>query len=794
MRRSLVIILTCLVSVGAFVPPAVARAQTTPAIQIDAITFTSVSDWESGTTTDLRVSNNDGGELRLADNESQGIFETETLTTTFPFHAIGPVWKADTPPGTQLVLEVRAGPTPESLGEYQRFVAIDARSQNDDSRALEAALPFPPDSIYVQFRATLSATAANASPVLQEIALHYINAGAGAPLSDGLTRVPAPYGSATLTPAPQIIPRAQWGAAPVTQIGRQEPRGVIIHQIGADGIGPDPLPFLRASAAYNTQTLGWDDMPFHFVIDSVGDILEGHIGGPTAEIPRLAAGDSAIHIALIGSSTPSESAQTSLINLLAWLGEAYDIPPLERHTFTPPQGTPITLPNIAAHSEAVAEASDPSLEVRNLVNSLRQAADRATVRSRWYFAEGNPLDYAQRLSVLNISADPASVRFRLLRQPGEEFVRSVTVGAGDRFDLVVNNIFSDTTDVPSIVESNAPIIAERYMDFSTDISASPGVRQPARVWYFAEGTTDDESQTFLLLFNPQNDEVSANVTFMRSDGTTEEREVSVPPLTRTVLSVADTLPDTGFGTRVIASKPIVAERTMIFGPGSTRSEGGFHTTPGVLNLSRRWYFAEGTTQAPFQMSVLVLNPNAQSSDVAVTFQTPDGTSLTRRYAIPPTSRLAIDVNEVVPDLGVATTVQSDRPVAVERALYWRDRSVGTVNAGAVTPAFTWRFADGRTSGEFQQYLLFNNTSPNQARVAVEFVQANGTRGTQTIVMPGGSRYTMAVHELYPGQTAIAATVRSTQPIVVERSMYPGAPAGETNRGGSTAFGVPEVEP
>jgi hypothetical protein len=112
----------------------------------------------------------------------------------------------------------------------------------------------------------------------------------------------------------------------------------------------------------------------------------------------------------------------------------------------------------------------------------------------------------------------------------------------------------------------------------------------------------------------------------------------------------------------------------------------------------------------------------------------------------------------------------------------------------VTPAFTWRFADGRTSGEFQQYLLFNNTSPNQARVAVEFVQANGTRGTQTIVMPGGSRYTMAVHELYPGQTAIAATVRSTQPIVVERSMYPGAPAGETNRGGSTAFGVPEVEP
>jgi hypothetical protein len=393
--------------------------------------------------------------------------------------------------------------------------------------------------------------------------------------------------------------------------------------------------------------------------------------------------------------------------------------------------------------------------------------------------------------VLNPSADPASVTYRLLRQPGPQIESTMVISAGGRNDLVVNQLFNDTTDVPAIIESNAPVIAERFMDFTGDITAGPGVSRASRVWYFAEGATTPNNRTFLLLFNPQTVEVRTTVTYMKGDGTTAAQQVRIPPGRRTVVTVGDALPNAEFGARVIASEPIVAERTMIFGAGSTLTSGGVHTGPGVVTLSRRWFFAEGTTQAPFQMSVLVLNPNAQSVSVAVTFLTPDGTSLTRRYAIPPTSRLAINVNEVVPDLGVATTVEADRPVAAERAMYWRDNSVGTASAGAVAPAFTWRFADGRTSGEFQEFLLLSNPNKNQARVAVEFVLNDGTKASQTFPMPGGSRYTLAVHQLYPGQEAIAATVRSTQPIVAERSLFPGDPRAANNRGGATALGVPE---
>jgi len=814
MRR--VLLLIVLVTFGGAVglahAPELAAQSPTP--RIGALHFSTVVDWQSGTRDGLLISNNDDGELRLAANRVQGVFTSSPIKTDFSFNAVGAVWRAEVTQGISLKLEVRGGSTDDQFGGWRTLTPGDARSQSDDGAlALESVLPFPADSAVLQFRATLNTTVANASPLLSEMTIKYISSGVGPARPEGLEPVPAPYGAVTLTPPPKIIQRQNWAGAPAGQIARQTPRGIILHQIGADGLD-EPLPFLRAQVAFDTTVLGWDDLPFHFIIDKDGVIYEGHSGGPTAAVARLAGGDAAIHIALVGASAPPAPQQDALVGLLAWLGQAYGIAPLDQHSFTTSDGKSITRPNIVAHSEAVSEAADPSTDLKSLVGALRQRADQTTVRSRWYFAEGNVQDYIERLSVLNLGAGPASVIFKLLRQPGPEVDRIATTPAGGRADLVVNGVFSDTTDVPAIVESNAPVIAERFMDFGGDISAGPGVSQPSRVWYFAEGSTDGSYKTFLLLFNPQPYKVDATITYMKGDGRTDLQHVTIPPLQRMVVSVADTqanrgvasgvdvvevqpiITDTlqgiGFGARVIATQPIIAERTMIFGAGSTLTSGGVHTSPGVVMLSRRWYFAEGTTQAPFQMWVLVLNPNAQPANAAVTFLTPDGTSLTRRYAIPPTTRLAINVNEVVPDLGVATTVEADRPVAAERAMYWKDNSLGTATGGAAAPAFTWRFADGRTSGDFQEYLLLSNPNKNQARVSVEFVLADGKKATQSVVMPGGSRYTMPVHQLYPGQAAIAATIRSTQPIVAERSLFPGDPRVGASRGGATSLGVPEV--
>jgi hypothetical protein len=71
-------------------------------------------------------------------------------------------------------------------------------------------------------------------------------------------------------------------------------------------------------------------------------------------------------------------------------------------------------------------------------------------------------------------------------------------------------------------------------------------------------------------------------------------------------------------------------------------------------------------------------------------------------------------------------------------------------------------------------------------VTVELRFGGGATGAQSFEVPAGSRYTMAVHELYPNEGSISAIVRSTQPIVAERSLYPGGGV----RGGSTTLGIP----
>src|SRR5262249_39786952 len=155
--------------------------------------------------------------------------------------------------------------------------------------------------------------------------------------------------------------------------------------------------------------------------------------------------------------------------------------------------------------------------------------------------------------------NPASVTYKLLRQPGPPVESVVTIDPGGRNALVVNQLFTDTTDVPAMIESNAPVIAERFMDFTTDISAGPGIRRPSRVWYFAEAPPTANPRPLLPLLNPQSVEVAPPVPNMKSAATPAAQQVRIPPGRRTVVTVGDALPNAEFGAQVIASEPIVAE-------------------------------------------------------------------------------------------------------------------------------------------------------------------------------------------------------------------------------------------
>ncbi|GEM_PF-485576 len=799
-----------------------------PELELGKWVHTSVVDWQSGEVSGLLITNNAGGELRLDDTQSEGNFISAPFEAPFVTNAVGAVWRADIAEGTDITLDLRARSRPADVpegdaieaewGPWQPLTAGDARSQADDGAfATPDVLALPPDTRYLQLRANFSSEVPRASAVLREVTVAYLNAFQAGPESPvGLREVPVVFGPDTLTVRPRLIPRSTWFTAqdvqltvwestptptrvltetwdpalPQTRFNRVPPRGIILHQLGVTPTVEEILPYLRALGTYQIQMLGWDGMAYHYLIDGDGRLYEGRLGGPTSAVSRLSGGDDVIHVALIGNldDAPGEQTQATLVSLLAWLGQAYDIPPLGEHRVVEADDT-VTRANIVGHSAAVPEAPDPGEPLLELLPTLRKQVDKSVVRTRLYFAEGNVETYQERLFFFNQGSSEIEATVRMFPDNQDNpILRIVPVPPEGRADLNLNDVISDTTTLPVMIESSGEIIAERSMALPDDIDNSLGITHPSRVWYFAEGSTDEPFQTYLVLFNPQDSLTSAEITYMKGDGTTARQDVQIESNQRIVVTVNNELPDVGFGTQIIANQPIVAERTMRFGDENS----GFHTGRGISELAQRWYFAEGTTAAPFRMRLLLLNPNEQTTNVTVTFMTPDGTTLTltRRYAIPPMTRLVVDANEIVPDLGVATMVEADRPVAVERALYFSVDNAdaapvmaGSVSAGAMQPAFTWRFVEGRTT-DVRQFILLSNPNRSQAIVTLEFIFPDGNRERETVVMPANSRYTAAVHELFPDQDVLSIVVRATQPVVAERSFFP------EGQGGSTMLGMP----
>ncbi|WP_322815822.1 peptidoglycan recognition family protein [Chloroflexus sp.] len=763
--------------------------------QVSSWHLSSVRDWQAGESQNLLVVNNAGGELRLAAEANEGSFISAPFETAFATNAAGAVWRADLVTGTALQLELRARATSPANGDdgwgpWQPLVVADEPPAADpDAFTTAAPLVLPDDTRYLQLRATFTSEVPRASVVLNEVTITYLATQISPPIfAAGMPQRPILFGKPVLTPRPLQIARVDWAEPAAARLDRRDPRGVVIHQLAVDIPPSATLSYLRALLIYQTSVLDWDDLIYHYIIDNEGNLFEGRLGGPTSLVRQVAGSEADVHVALLtpADQAPSAAAQSRLVALLAWLTQTYAIAPTD---LQPTATDGILRPAIAGHFEVSATAVDPYPPLRELLPLLRTQVDRSTVRARWYFAEGNTAGYSQRLSMYNPAPRPAIARVTLFPPTGQPIIRELQVPGGGRADVNVNEIAPNASALPAIVEANEAILAERSMALTTDIDSGPGIDRLSRVWYFAEGSTTNQTQTYLIIFNPQPNDTRAQITYMRRDGTVFEQEVQIGTQNRLVVAVHDiTLPDgsrpladASFGMRVIADQPVAVERTMRFGASGS----GLHTSRGIDTLSRRWLFAEGTTEGEFRTQLLVLNPNNQPANVEAIFRGPAGIAATRRYAIPPRAQLAIDVNEVVPDLGIATEVIADRPVAVERAMYFADGAVGTIGTGARSPAYRWAFIDGRTS-DASYYLCLSNVSPLSTIATVEVIFGDGTKTSLSVRIPAGARYTLALHEAFPDETAVAAIVRSNQPIVAERSIYPGSGA----RGGSTSPGIP----
>lgn len=742
MRRLLPLLLALLPLTTFAAPPPQA-----PAVQTGSWTHTELNDWLAGSFTNTFV---DGSVLRLQDGQTSGEYLSAALQAPFGFNAGVVSWTATVGDGQALTIDVRSSVDGQTWDDWRRAQAGAQRGSN----AVSQVFVFKSFTSYLQYR--VGFTANSGSPALDTIKLTYLSSTAGPSLADIVGRVPL-AGPATLTPAPEAVGRSEWaGAQPQATIERQQPSRVEVAQLAAPVDDPNPVATLRALRYVSQTILNQPDLPYHYVIDGQGNVYEGR-GSATERITGVDSG--IVRIAVFANAEAegvSEAAQARLIDVLSWLSASYRIP--------------IT---------NVQPAADAPQRLKDALNELRPVIASAVIRSRTLFAEGNTGATIERLALFNPTGSAANATFAAFTPQGEDR-RSVAVPSRQRIDVTLNSVAPQADALGLDVQADQPLLAERTLIEGRELLGSTGASAPARAWYFGEGTTISNTATFLLVVNPQRQDVAGTLTFY-PDGTTPlTRTATFAPRSRTTIKLNDLLPDAAFGFKLVASQPVVAERSVFLATGAA------HLATGVDSLSRNWWFAEGTTTEGFTTTLALLNPWPQQIAVSLQVMSEDGTSLSRRYAVPAQSRLLLTLNDVVPALPFSMQVQAERPVAAERILRFDNGAGATATAGATALATRWTFVEGSTAKPAEEFLLISNPNRSTARLNVTYILPEGKVEQREHTVPAMARLTISANADVPDQATVTAIVTANRPIAAERSIYV---SGANGRGGETSGGA-----
>lgn len=343
--------------------------------------------------------------------------------------------------------------------------------------------------------------------------------------------------------------------------------------------------------------------------------------------------------------------------------------------------------------------------------------------TRWILAEGASGVFETFILIANPGTTAASVTARYLRGNGTSLSETFTVQPGNRETRWPSSYAGLAGEgFSTVVESSAPVVAERAMYFDSFRSGHDalGVTEGRTTWYFAEGFTGGNAtiafETFLLVGNDNDQPATVTATFFRDTGAPITRTYTVLPRSRFNIwtdqekdsAGALLLPATAFSVRLESTIPIVAERAMYWGtpsaadpttPSFPWKEG--HVVAGIRQPEAKWAFAEGRqgddpSGVAFDSFFLLVNPNTSPMQVRATFVTEDGTGFTTTATVAANARA-----NIWPTPGAGPDADSNTKFALlqgrrfacflesvggetfvaERAMYWSTFVGGHANAG-----------------------------------------------------------------------------------------------------------------
>jgi hypothetical protein len=194
-------------------------------------------------------------------------------------------------------------------------------------------------------------------------------------------------------PRPQILRRADWSAD--EDMRERPPRYAdtikqvhVHHTANSNAYSRTDVPALiRGMYAYHTQSLGWSDIGYNFLVDRFGRIWNGRAGGPGRPVRgahTLGFNATSTGVAAIGNYDtvePSAAVLAAIARVAAWKLDRYDRNPRGRTTVTSEgsdkyrTGRKVRLPVIDGHRDT----NDTACPGRHLYAAL-PAVRRRTKR------------------------------------------------------------------------------------------------------------------------------------------------------------------------------------------------------------------------------------------------------------------------------------------------------------------------------------------------------------------------------------------------------------------------------
>lgn len=211
----------------------------------------------------------------------------------------------------------------------------------------------------------------------------------------------------------------------------------------------------------------------------------------------------------------------------------------------------------------------------------------------WYFAEGTCRpNFEAYLCIQNPNNTGSSVKITYMKGDGTNSEQTLDIAATSRATVRVKDHLGEADDAAhdwsaKVETTNGrDIICERPMYFSYNGSWNGGSCVmgsvfPFHRWYFAEGSTRPNFDSYITIMNPDPDhDTPCEITYMLADGTTKQQTVTVPRKSRATVSVKDVLGQVDslandFSASVVATNanPIVCERPMYFNYGGAWTGG-----------------------------------------------------------------------------------------------------------------------------------------------------------------------------------------------------------------------------